>query len=60
MPLVIRTWSVEFTWADLGDTLFLRSSVGVEVLAAVKLSSKELGVAECFSGYLPKPTGYER
>jgi hypothetical protein len=35
-----------------GNTLFLWSSGGADY---AKMSAEELGIAECFSGFLPKP-----
>jgi len=38
-----------------GATLFLWSSGGAEYCRATAI---ELGIADCFEGYLPKPTTY--
>lgn len=50
MPRVIE--KVRDLHAD-GATLYLWSSGGAEY---AKVSAEELGIADCFAGFLPKPT----
>lgn len=40
---------------DAGATLFLWSSGGAEYCRS---TADELGISDCFSGFLPKPTAY--